>query len=130
MGRIVTGRQGVRNYKRKRPRQWRDKDKRMRAAVRMRGEGMSLRQSAKELAVSYQTVSNDLARWDAQQASAPANVVSLSRKVSRSGVKSDPPGGRDLTPEIDTRTTGEVLGLTAKEEAMARAIASMANQGR
>lgn len=120
----------MKNYKRKRPRQWRDKDKRMRAAVRMRGEGKSLREIGAELAVNYETVRRDLARWDVQAAAEPSNVVSLSQKLSHRAVASDPQEGQVATPECDTRTTGEALGLTAKEEAMARAIASMTNQGR
>lgn len=74
------------------------RDKRMVEAARLRTAGMSLRQIAKELSVSYQTVSNDLARWDAQQPKMPANVVSLSRKLSKSGVRNSPPGGKDETP--------------------------------
>ncbi len=56
------------------------RDKRMAAAVRLRAGGQSLRQIARELAVSHQTVKNDLARWDAAR---PANVVPLSRKAVR-----------------------------------------------
>jgi transposase len=59
------------------------RDKRMAEAARLRTEGKSLRQAAAELGVSYQTVSNDLARWDARRM--PANVVPLSRKSSKSG---------------------------------------------
>lgn len=61
------------------------RDKRMAAAVRLRTEGLSLRQIASQLEVSYQTISNDLARWDAQQPKLPANVLPLARKVSKSG---------------------------------------------
>lgn len=84
------------DYKRKRPRQWRDKNKRMTAAVRLRAQGMSLRQIAQELAVSYQTIANDLARWERER----PNVIPL----SNSPVKSYPPTGRDLTPEFDSGT--------------------------
>jgi lambda repressor-like predicted transcriptional regulator len=112
----------MRHYKRKRPRQWRDKDKRMRAAARMRGEGMSLRQIGRELAVSEGTIRNDLARWERQH---PANVVPLVRKTT---AQSRPAGGEITHPDYAARATGEVMGLTAKEEAMARAIASMTNR--
>ena len=83
----------MRNYKRKRPSQWRDKDKRMTLAVQMRAQGMSLREIAKELAVSYQTVANDLGRWRRER----PNVVQL----SKTPVKSYPATGQDLTPEFD-----------------------------
>jgi hypothetical protein len=65
----------VRAYKRKRPRQWRDKDKRMAAAVRLRTAGKSTREIGEALAVSHQTVMRDLARWDVQQPEAVQNVV-------------------------------------------------------
>ena len=74
------------------------RDKRMAAAAKLRAAGKSLRQIAGELGVSYQTVSNDLARWDAQQPARPANVVPLTRKVSKNGVSFCPPGGKDMTP--------------------------------
>lgn len=53
----------VRAYVRKGPRPWKDKDKRMAAAVRLRAEGKSLREIGKELAVSEFTVRCDLKRW-------------------------------------------------------------------
>lgn len=55
----------VRQYKRKRPRQWRDKDKRMAAVVKLRAQGRSLREIGMELGVSHNTVVRDLARQDA-----------------------------------------------------------------
>lgn len=67
------------------------RDKRMTEAVRLRAQGLSLRQIAAELAVSYQTVSNDLARWDAQKPKTPANVIPLRQKVAG---ESDPAGGK------------------------------------
>ena len=85
----------MRNYKRKRPHQWRDKNKRMAAAVRLRAQGKSLREIAKELAVTHPTVLADLRKWDELN----ANVVSL--PVNHGG-KSDPAGGEiyqsDLPP--------------------------------
>jgi hypothetical protein len=109
----------VRTYKRKRPPQWRDKDKRMVLAARLRGEGMSLRGTAAELGVSYETVRRDLARWD----TASGTVIDLSRRR----VTSHPPAGRDVTPGRDRpRTTAEALGLparprTVREERLDRA---------
>jgi hypothetical protein len=125
----------VRNYKRKRATPWRDKDKRMTLAVRMRAEGKSLRETAAELAVGKDTISRDLARWDAQQASAaPSNVISLSQKRSQSAVANGPAGGNlrhpDATENATPMTTGEALGLTVQQEAMARAIASMTDRRR
>ena len=61
------------------------RDKRMARAAKLRAEGKSLRQIAAELRVSHQTVSNDLARWDAEHPVIPANVVPLARKASKSG---------------------------------------------
>jgi len=49
----------MRTYKRK---QTLDKDRRMAVAVRLTREGLSLRQAAARLSVSYQTVANDLRR--------------------------------------------------------------------
>lgn len=54
----------VRKYVRKGPPPWRDKDKRMAAAVRLRAQDKSLREIAKELAVSPPTVMRDLRKWD------------------------------------------------------------------
>jgi hypothetical protein len=81
----------VRNYKRKHAR---NPDRRMIAAVRARERGMSLRQTAECLACSHQTVANDLARYDREH----ANVLPL----SNSPVKNTPPGGKDLTPALDS----------------------------
>lgn len=84
----------MRKYK-KRPRR-RDPDKRMAATVRLRAQGLSLRQIAKELACSYQTVANDLARWQRDR----PNVVQLSNPA----VKNVAPGATDLTPDFDSPT--------------------------
>ena len=118
----------MRNYKRKRPRQWRDKDKRMALAARMHSEGKSLREIAKELAVSPQTVMRDLQRHDEkrrEQADAFQNVFQLP-------VPSRPQRGNlehlNGTPDGTPKTSGEALGLTVKEEAMTRAIASLTNR--
>jgi len=115
----------VRQYKRKRPRQWRDKDRRMALAVRMRAEGKSTRQIGEELAVSHQTVMRDLARWDERQAAVVQNVVQFPGPSRPQQGNLDHPNGPDSGP---LKTTGEALGLTAKEEAMTRAIASLTNR--
>jgi DNA-binding CsgD family transcriptional regulator len=70
----------VRTYKRKGPRPWRDKDKRMAAAVRLRAEGKSLREIAAVLRVSPQTIMRDLQRYDEksrEQAAVFQNVFQL-----------------------------------------------------
>ena len=92
----------MRNYKRKGPRPWRDKDKRMTAAVRLRDESKSLREIAKELAVSHQTVANDLARWDREH----ANVIPLSKPT----VKTDPVRGEIRHPDLTALPAVASLG--------------------
>lgn len=82
----------MRNYKRKHASQWRDKDKRMTLAVQMRGQGMSLREIAKELAVDEKTVRNDLARWEQSR----PNVVLLVRKTD---AENCPAGGEIPRPD-------------------------------
>lgn len=83
----------VRQYKRKGKTPWRNKDKRMAAAVRKRGEGKSLREIAEELAVSYETIRRDLAR---------SNVVPLIPRAVTSARHVLPPAGRDVTDECDS----------------------------
>lgn len=82
----------MRKYKRKRPRQWRNKDKRMAAAVRLRAEGKSNRQIGKELAVDERTVRRDLERWQQEH----SNVVPL---VRQSDAASCPAGGNLPHPD-------------------------------
>lgn len=114
----------MRNYKRKRPQQWADKDRRMTLAARLRGEGRSLREIGAELRISPATAMRDLRRWDEAQAAAPAaapaNVFHLpvSTRPARGELK-HPAETRGETP----RTTGEVLGLSVREEQIARAVA-------
>jgi len=95
----------VRNYKRKGPRPWRDKNKRMAAAVRMRAEGKSLREIAKELAVTHPTVLADLRKWDELN----SNVVSL--PVNHGG-KSCPAGGEIY--QSDLPPMGAVASLNSR----------------
>jgi transposase len=54
----------VKKYKRKHAR---NPDKRMAAAVRLRAQGLSLRQIGEQLACSYQTVARDLNRWQRER---------------------------------------------------------------
>ena len=82
-------------------------DKRMAAAVRLRAEGLSLRQIGERLVCSYQTIANDLSRWEREH----ANVAQLSKTT----VKNSPPGGQNLTPEFDSGTN--VVELVFREPA-------------
>lgn len=88
-GRIVTGRRDVRKYKRKHAR---NPDRRMAAAVRLRAQGMSLRQIGAELACSEGTVRNDLARWARER----PNVAALVRKTI---AQNSPPGAEITHPD-------------------------------
>jgi hypothetical protein len=64
---------------------------RMRHVARLRAEGLSLRQTAMQVGVSYQTVLRDLRQWDTEQA-----------KVSHLPVTKLPPGGGNVTPGCDS----------------------------
>lgn len=86
----------MRNYKRKHTR---NPDKRMEAVVRLRAQGLSLRQIAAELACSHDTVWRDLGRWDA--AHAASNVSDLP-------VRKSPLWGQNLTPESDAEPSNVV----------------------
>lgn len=79
----------VRKYVRKGARPWRDKDKRMAAAVKLRAQGKSLREIGAALRVAEGTIRNDLKRWAERQSSMPSNVVPL----RKSGAQSRPAGG-------------------------------------
>jgi transposase len=83
----------VRKYKRKHAR---NPDKRMAAAVRLRDEGLSLRQIGERLACSEITVRRDLARWQREH----SNVTPL----RHSPATFTPPGGKDVAPECRTET--------------------------
>ncbi|HLK74035.1 MAG TPA: helix-turn-helix domain-containing protein [Streptosporangiaceae bacterium] len=124
----------MKSYQRKRPDGWTDKDWRMRRAVQHRAEGKSLRQIAAEMSVSYMTVSRDLARWDREHIpAADSNVVPLSRKLSQRAVTSRPGvqgGGEIVTGGCDSLpTTGDVMGLSASEARIARAVACLTGRG-
>lgn len=73
------------NLKRYRQRRVPARDKRTARAAELRAEGLSLRQIADRLSCSHQTISNDLARWDAEHPPTAANVIPLLRKASRNG---------------------------------------------
>jgi IS30 family transposase len=95
----------VRQYKRKRPRQWRDKGKRMDAAARLRAQGMSLRQIGEALAVSPPTVMRDLRRFDelaAEKAETFQNVFQLP-------VTSRPAGGDLKQPDETAEAPIQIL---------------------
>ena len=92
----------MRTYKRKKTL---DKDRRMAVAVRLTHEGLSLRQVAARLSVSYQTVANDLRRWERTAAQMPLEIVRLSKPT----VKNVPQRGGILTPEVDS--TAHVIPL-------------------
>jgi transposase len=82
-------------YKRKR---WGSKERRMEAAVRLRAEGLSLREIAKRLKVSHQTVANDLA-------------------ASNCAVKNFPAGGRKLTTDLTPTPLPQVISLAERRRA-------------
>lgn len=84
----------MRNYKRKRPR---NPDRRMAAAVRLRAQGLSLRQIAEEIAVTHTTVRRDLARWDQEH----PNVLPL---VEHPGGTSLPRRGAHVPEECSSET--------------------------
>jgi transposase len=86
-------------YKRKR---WGSKDRRIEAAVRLRAEGLSLREIAKRLKVSHDTVWRDLAKAD-----------EMSEKV----VRNFPPGGRNLTPDLTSEPLSQVIMLAERRRA-------------
>jgi hypothetical protein len=98
----------MRTYERKGPRPWRNKDKRMIAAVRLRVEGKSLREIAKELTVSHETVRRDLARWHREHANVAALPVTSACHIS-------PPRGQLVTPECDSGD-GHVVAMSDRRK--------------
>jgi hypothetical protein len=87
----------MRTYKPKQPRYPRG---RMLRAVRLRGQGLSLRQSAAVLGVHHDTVWRDLRRWD-KEAAERAKVTRLSDRA----VGKTPPGGGNQTAGSDSEAT-------------------------
>lgn len=81
----------MRSYKPVKPKALRG---RMLRAVRLRAQGLSLRQIAAIQDVSHDTVWRDLRKWDAQH----ANVSDLT-------VRKTPPGGGNLTAASDSDAT-------------------------
>lgn len=57
---------------------WKDPDKRMTAAVRMRAGGWSLREIGDRLGVSKDTIQRDLARYESQEVSHLLSHLALS----------------------------------------------------
>lgn len=71
------------------------RDERMTRAVELRGLDLSLREIAGRLAVSYQTVARDLARWERERPNVtPLAVTPDCHKV--------PPGRQEVTPSRDS----------------------------
>jgi hypothetical protein len=58
-------------------------DERMAVAARYRAEGLTLRQSAERMLVSYGTVRRDLSRWDRVKADMPQRIARLSAPVTQ-----------------------------------------------
>src|SRR6266704_3506928 len=85
----------MRTYKRK---TLLNRDRRMAVAIRLRAEGLSLRQIGARLYVNHQTVANDLARWEQERSSMPLKIVRLSKPA----VENVPPRGEDSTPAVDS----------------------------
>jgi hypothetical protein len=96
----------VRKYKRKHAR---NPDKRMAAAVRLRAQGLSLRQIGKELACSEITVRRDLARWEQEH----SNVTPL-RHLPATSL---PRGGGNVAPECRSEPTN-VIPLSERKAAL------------
>jgi len=85
----------VRNYGRKR---WGSKDRRIEAAVRLRAEGLSLREIAKRLKVSHVTVKRDL-------------------ESVTSAVTIFPAGGRNVTADVTREPLPNVISLAERRRA-------------
>lgn len=58
-------------------------DERMAVAARYRGEGLTLRQSAERMLVSYGTVRRDLIRWDRVKAGMPSRIARIATPVTQ-----------------------------------------------
>jgi transposase len=95
-------------------------------AARLRAEGKSLREIGAELRISPATAMRDLRRWDESRAALPANVFQL--RVSSHPLEAEMKQA-DETGDETARTTGEVLGLTVREERIARAVAYLTGRG-
>jgi hypothetical protein len=81
-------------------------DERMAVAARYRAEGLTLRQSAGRMLVSYGTVRRDLARWDRVSGQMPARIARLSVPVTQPRYIG-PRDGADDSPDVtDVRNTG------------------------
>ena len=87
----------MRTYK---PRPQLDKDRRMAVAVRLTAEGLSLRQIAARLSVSYMTVARDLERWEHERPNMPLAII----RLSQSAVTPVAPGATNVTGACDSDT--------------------------
>jgi transposase-like protein len=85
----------TRTYKRKR---WGSRERRMEAAVRLRAEGLSLREIGERLKVSHQTVKRDL-------------------ESVTSAVTIFPPGGRNVTADVTAVDLSQVVHLAERRRA-------------
>jgi transposase len=85
----------TRTYKRKR---WGSKDRRREAAVRLRAEGLSLREIAERLKVSHQTVKRDL-------------------ETVTCAVTIFPAGGRNVTADVTADPLSQVITLAERRRA-------------
>ncbi len=80
-------------------------DERMAVAVRYRAEGLTLRQSAERMLVSYGTVRRDLDRWDRLKGQVPARIARLSLPVTQPRYIRPGGGTADESDVTDTRNT-------------------------
>ena len=81
-----------------RPRPQLDKARRMAVAARLTAEGLSLREAAAQLSVSYMTVARDLQRWEQERANMPLAIIRLSQPA----VTPIAPGATNVTVACDS----------------------------
>jgi hypothetical protein len=82
-------------------------DERMAVAVRYRAEGLTLRQSAERMLVSYGTVRRDLVRWDQVSHLMPVRIARLSVPVTQP---------RYIGPRDDTADVPDVTDVRNSPE--------------
>lgn len=82
-------------------------DERMAVAVRYRADGLTLRQSAERMLVSYGTVRRDLIRWDRVKAGMPPRIARIAAAVTQSRYVG-PHDGTPETPDVTgARNSGQ-----------------------
>lgn len=74
-----------------------DRDKRMAVAVRLKAQGMGVREIARRQSVSHTTIQNDLARWERVRDGMPLEILRLSR----------PAGNRTWQPDVPAPSSQE-----------------------